>query len=190
MIEWLEHIDRILFLCINGMHSPLFDTFFYYITKFYVSIPVYAYIIFLLYKKHTISFASILLALCVITVVCADLISVAWFKEVFLRYRPSHNVELQDVIHLVKNYRGGTYGFVSSHAANTFAFATVASLLLKSKKITIILFIWAALVSYSRIYLGVHYPADITCGALLGILLAFVICKIFTILHIRLNFKK
>ncbi|HOS84629.1 MAG TPA: phosphatase PAP2 family protein [Bacteroidales bacterium] len=190
MIEWLEHIDRIIFLWINGLHSPLFDTFFYYITKFYISIPVYFVIIYLLYKKFSPSYASLLLGIMILAVISADAISVAWFKEVFLRYRPSHNTEIQDMIHIVKNYRGGTYGFVSSHAANTFAFALFSGLVFRTKRILIPLFIWAGLVSYSRIYLGVHYPADIVCGALVGMCIAFVYYKIFTILHIRFSTSK
>lgn len=183
MIEWLEHIDRTLFLLFNGLHSPFFDTIFYYISKFYISIPVYTFVIYLLYKSRSVLQASILLALIIVCVVLADMISVAWFKEVFLRYRPSHNTELQDLIHIVKNYRGGTYGFVSSHAANTFAFASCATLIFQKRNITIFLFTWAAIVSYSRIYLGVHYPADIACGALLGISTSVVFYKIFTILQ-------
>jgi undecaprenyl-diphosphatase len=190
MIEWLEHIDQQLFLFLNGLHSPFFDPIMYYASKFYISLPLYAYIIITLYRTKSIKQATIIFTLMILCVALADIISVAWFKEVFLRYRPSHNLELQPYIHFVKHYKGGTYGFVSSHTANTFAFATFAAFILKNKTITTILFVWAGIVTYSRIYLGVHYPADVTCGALVGALISIVIYIIYSKLKFKLESKE
>ena len=173
-MEFLEQLDTTLFLFINGIHSPWFDTFFFNLSKPLVSLPMYLLVIYALFKTFQTKKAFIILGILVFTVGSADFISVTFFKEVFLRYRPSHNLDLEGKIHFVQNYKGGMYGFISSHAANTFAFACLSALLLQKKYIGIALFIWAATVSYSRIYLGVHYPADITCGALLGITLAFI----------------
>ena len=105
----------------------------------------------------------------------ADQISVKVFKEGFERLRPSHNPEIKDLIHTVKGYRGGQFGFVSSHAANTFAMAFFTSKLFRNRYYSWFIFIWAAVVSYSRIYLGVHYPLDIIGGALLGMLLGYLV---------------
>ena len=103
----------------------------------------------------------------VLAIVLSDQISVHAFKEVFLRYRPCHNLVLQSQVHL-NGGCGGTYGFISSHAANTFALAMFLSLLFngKIKYFTLFILVWASFVSYSRIYNGVHYPADIACGAI------------------------
>lgn len=92
-----------------------------------------------------------------------------------MRYRPSHNFDLQGLVHLVNGYSGGLFGFVSSHAANSFGIAIFTALFLKNKWYWIFILLWAVLVSYSRIYLGVHYPADIIGGMVLGCFWAVII---------------
>jgi len=116
-----------------------------------------------------------------ILITLSDQLSVHVFKNVFLRYRPTHNLNLEGLVHTVNEYYGGQYGFISSHAANTFALATFISLLLQKhyKYITVLLFAWAAFISYSRIYLGVHYPADVAVGALFGTALALAVYKFY-----------
>ncbi len=120
----------------------------------------------------------------VLVIVLSDQISVHAFKQVFLRYRPCHNLLLQAQVHL-NDGCGGMYGFVSSHAANTFALAMFLSLLFKNKikYFGLAIFVWAAFVSYSRIYNGVHYPADIACGAILGMGIGIVVFKIYQLLN-------
>ncbi|HIE16051.1 MAG TPA: phosphatase PAP2 family protein [Bacteroidales bacterium] len=135
----------------------------------YVWIPLYLFFVFLIIRKYKTQSWIILLAT-ILLLAFSDLTSVHLFKNVFMRYRPSHNLELQGLVHLIDGYKGGLYGFVSSHAANSFGFATFMALLFKNRWGGILLLLWAVLVSYSRIYIGVHYPADIVGGALLGIL--------------------
>ena len=109
----------------------------------------------------------------VLAVVLSDKISTAIKKKV-QRFRPSHDLVLAERVHTVNEYRGGNYGFVSSHASNTFCVALLVTLLLETSTfVTVLLFFWAILVSYSRIYLGVHFPFDILFGALLGMIIAF-----------------
>ena len=176
MFETLVNIDKDLFLLINGAHNEVFDFIMWWISKPLTWLPLYILIAYLVIKKYKqkgiyiILFAGLLIAL-------SDLSSVHLFKNVFQRLRPSHNPELQDFIHLVNNKHGGKFGFVSSHAANMFAVATYVFLILKKhyKPFTISLFLWAFIISYSRIYLGLHYPADVFFGALLGI-----VCGIIT----------
>ena len=174
MLDYLEQIDQSLFLALNGWHSAFFDSLFWWMSNRYIWIPLYLFMIYLIVRKYKKqSWIIILSAIIVITL--TDQISVHLFKNVFMRYRPSHNLELQGFVHLVNGYAGGLYGFVSSHAANTFGIAVFTPLLLKNRWYWIFILLWAALVSYSRIYLGVHYPADIFGGMLLGSFLAIAI---------------
>ena len=178
-IEKIEQIDRQLLFAINGANSPLFDTIMWWVSKPAFGFPFYLLFVFLLYKyfgwKNTL-----LIALSTgVAVGLADLSAKYLFKEMFERFRPSQNLEIKEQLHYVNNYHGGMYGFVSSHAANMFSIALLLGLWLKKKiKYSLyFLLIWAALIGYSRIYLGVHYPSDVLCGALLGMLIAFLIYK-------------
>ncbi|MDB5262822.1 MAG: PA-phosphatase, partial [Adhaeribacter sp.] len=112
----------------------------------------------------------------VLTVVAADRISAAIIKPWVARLRPCHDAALAELIVIIDRC-GGQFGFVSSHAANTFGLAMIAAMLLDRsyRYFKFFLFIWAAFISYSRIYLGVHYPGDVLGGALLGILLGLII---------------
>jgi len=168
MIESLEAFDRQLLLAINGFNSPFFDTFFYALTQTWASIPVFLLAIILLYKKYGLKQTLLSILIVASAIGIADLISVSCFKNVVCRYRPSHNLEIENLLHLVNGYRGGMYGFVSSHAANMFAFSVTTALLVKKKTWTFFVLMWSLLVCYTRMYLGVHYPADIFVGAILG----------------------
>jgi undecaprenyl-diphosphatase len=98
-------------------------------------------------------------------------------KESYKRYRPSHNLELAQKVHVVNDYRGGQYGFFSGHATSSFGLALITLLFVKRKLYTYIIIAWAVLVSYSRIYLGVHFPSDIFIGVLVGLSVAFLVWK-------------
>lgn len=126
----------------------------------------------------------------VVLIFLSDKISVYWFKEVFMRYRPCHNNDIAHLIHLVDGC-GGKYGFVSSHAANTFALAAFMGIILRKHfpKMLFWMLIWATVVSYSRIYLGVHYPADIVVGGMLGILIGYAVAFILKKLNDKLTLK-
>lgn len=151
-------------------------------------IPFYLLLFYLAYKQ--VGKQVWLLALSVaLLIALSDQLSVHAFKNVFLRYRPCHNLLIQDKVHLLNGHCGGTYGFVSSHAANTFALATFLFLFFRNKikYFGILIFLWATLVSYSRIYSGVHYPADVAVGGLLGISLALIIFKGYKLLNNRVG---
>lgn len=167
MIESLNNLDTKLFLFLNGIHSPFWDKVMWAFSGFKIWIPMYLLIIAYIIYKYKWN-AIITLVFIVLVVTIADQISVQAFKNVFERLRPCHNPAIEDIVHLVKNKCGGKYGFVSSHAANTFAVAFFLSKLFNHRNFSIFIFIWALVVSYSRIYLGVHYPFDILGGAILG----------------------
>ncbi len=189
-IEKIEQIDRQLLFAINGANSPLFDTIMWWVSKPAFGIPFYLLFIVLLYKYFGLKNTLLLALFAGLAVGLADLSAKYLFKEMFQRYRPSQNLEIKEQLHYVNNYHGGIYGFVSSHAANMFSIAMLLGLWLKSKiKYSLyFLLIWAALIGYSRIYLGVHYPSDVLCGALLGMLIAFLIYKV-TIKAKLINFS-
>lgn len=174
MLDRLNDYDVRLFLWFNGHHSPLWDHIMWFISGRYEWIPVY--IIMASYLIYCYRWKSVLIILSVaLTVTLADQIAVHWFKNVFMRLRPTYNPAIQNFVHIVNNYRGGPYGFVSNHAADTFAFATFMSLFFRNRVFTIIAILWAIIVSYSRIYLGVHYPGDVLGGAFIGAFLGFLV---------------
>ena len=178
MFETLESIDRQLLLLINGWNSPFFDSVMWFISGKFTWLPLYAVLLWLVIRKTGRNWWIALIGIA-LTVALADSISVHCFKNVVMRYRPTHNLELEGVLHIVNGYHGGWYGFVSSHAANTFGVATFICLVLKHKAAWIGLMAWAALVCYSRIYIGAHYPADIACGGLLGALCGYAAFRLY-----------
>jgi len=169
MFEVVEKLDKELFLFLNQINSPVWDTIMWHISGKLQWIPLYLLLLVLLFKKYGKDVWKVIIG-AVLVIAIADQVSVKLFKEVFERYRPCHNLEIRDIVHIVNQKCGGKFGFVSSHAANSFAIAVYVGLLLRRKynRILVLLLSWAAIVSYSRVYLGVHYPMDILCGSILG----------------------
>ncbi|MDO9152893.1 MAG: phosphatase PAP2 family protein [Paludibacter sp.] len=171
LLELILSWDTHLFLLINGLHNAYFDKFMFVFSSKWVWIPFYLAVIFEIYKYKKNESVWLILAL-VLCVVLTDQISSSLIKDTVQRLRPSQDTSLDCVIHIVNGYKGGKFGFVSSHAANTFGFALLSSLIFRNKTYTFIVFSWAAITAYSRIYLGVHYPGDIIGGIILGVFTA------------------
>ena len=169
MLETLKSIDTDLFLAINGAHSPFFDFVMFWISDKWIWIPLYMFFAWLIYI-HYGKRSWFLILLAGVVIVITDQTSVYLFKNVFFRLRPCQEPSLAGMVHLVDDYCGGKYGFISSHAANSFGITAYLSLLLgkKIKYFTLLLLTWALLISYSRIYLGAHYPGDVMIGGLWG----------------------
>ena len=176
MIDRIIEFDKHLMLLLNGWHSPFFDFLMPVITNKYTGIPIYLAILVILFRKVDMKKLLIAVAAILVTFALCDSLSVALFKETFQRLRPGWDPQIMDQVRMLE-YKGGQYGFVSSHAANLFGLATITSLLIKNRIYTVLIFFWAALVGYSRIYVGKHFPADVVCGAIFGMIVGYLVYK-------------
>ena len=184
-MDWILQLDTQIFLAINGWHNEVWDGIMWWISGKTTWWPFYLLLLsYLGWKRRWQLLPMVLFIALVITL--ADQTSVHLFKNVFERLRPCHEPSLQGLVHLVNNKCGGQYGFISSHAANTFAVAFLTLLWIRKRWFTALMLIWALLVAYSRIYLGVHYPGDVLFGGIwgagCGTLLYFIFRWILSIL--------
>jgi undecaprenyl-diphosphatase len=163
----IQQLDTDLFLFLNSINSPFWDGIMWTFSARLTWVPLYLIILWMFYRLTGRRVILVLLFV-IAAITLSDQLSVHAFKEVFLRLRPCHEPSLEGLVHLVRGKCGGQYGFVSSHAANSFNIAVFSLLLLRKRWFTIAILFWAAVVSYSRVYLGVHYPGDIIGGAILG----------------------
>ncbi len=171
MLELLTKLDTQLFLFLNENHNAFWDNFFWVFTHLLVWIPTLVAILYVLIRSKKQDAIWIILAMA-LTILIADQVSSGILKPWVARLRPSREPSLEGLVHIVRGYTGGKFGFVSSHAANSIGIALFTSLIFRNKFFTLSIFSWAILNAYSRIYLGVHYPLDIICGAIIGILAA------------------
>ena len=185
-MEALGTLDERFFLFLNGLHTDWMDKVMIAVTQMWVWLPLYLLMIYWTVKQYGKRCWWIFIALGIV-VLCSDQLSAHVCKPLFQRLRPCYNVDLQDLIYLPKGMAGGKYGFVSSHAANTFAIAAFMTAALRKNRawVGIVLYLWAFISSYSRIYLGFHYPGDIFCGAVLGILVGLILWKVFQLVLLK-----
>jgi undecaprenyl-diphosphatase len=174
ILEILNNWDTEIFLSINGCHSDFWDFVMWWASDKFIWIPVYLLFLYLLWKDYR-KMIWLVLVFAALLIFLSDQISVHLFKDVFERLRPSHEPDLAGMVHLVNDKRGGRYGFYSSHASNIFAIAVFVVSLYKRHcpSLYLFIFLWAGMIAYSRIYLGVHYPGDVIVGAIAGGILGF-----------------
>ena len=171
MIEAIKNWDEASFLWLNSFHSSALDPIVLQLTQTISWIPLYVLLLYQIYRIDPKNTAWILGGV-MLTILLSDQVTSGLMKPYFERLRPCHDPRWEGMLHLYGRC-GGLYGFVSSHAANTFGLATFLTLKLgKKQKAIAWLFLYALLVSYTRIYLGVHYPLDVFFGAVVGVLAA------------------
>jgi undecaprenyl-diphosphatase len=168
-MDYIGQLDTEVFFFLNGLHARWLDPIMFYLSKTYTSIPLFLFLIYLLAK--TFGKKIWIPLLCVgICVALTDTITSGIMKPGFARLRPTHEPVIAEKVHTVNGYKGGKFGFASGHAANTSGVAMIVFLLLRRHyRFTGFLFLWSGVVTYTRIYLGVHYPGDIIVGLLIGL---------------------
>ncbi|WP_222984669.1 phosphatase PAP2 family protein [Flagellimonas meishanensis] len=179
MLEEILQLDKQLFLYLNGLGTDTWDGFWMFMTKTRNSFPLYLLLLYLCFKNFGWKKTSVVLVTVALLITCTDQLS-NFFKYGIGRLRPCYDPEISETMRLVKSYCGGKFGYFSAHAANSFGPATFFLVLFrgKVKYLGAILVIWACLVAYSRIYIGVHYPLDVLTGTCVGILFGWLFAKL------------
>jgi undecaprenyl-diphosphatase len=181
MLEQELQLERNLFFFLNGSESVYWDYFFRLYSYKWTWIPFYlCFIVVFVYKKNWKEILLIILSVTLLIVLC-DGISSGFFKPFFHRFRPTHHPDFKDQVDIVLGYRGGLYGFISGHATNAFGFATFAALVFRNRLFTIMILLFAFLNGYSRIYLGVHFISDVVAGILTGVVLGYIVYKLYNL---------
>jgi undecaprenyl-diphosphatase len=190
MLQQVMKWDRELFLWLNSFHTPWLDPIMYALTKPVVWIPLYVLLAYFIFRHYKNDGWFVLLGVAV-TILLADRITSGLMKPYFARLRPSHEPLLENLVHIVKGYRGGLFGFASGHAANTVGVAVVLWLVLREHyRWAPFVFLWATIMVYTRIYLGVHYPGDIIVGAIVGFVCGICGYAVYRLGHRRWHRRK
>ncbi|MFV0522323.1 MAG: phosphatase PAP2 family protein [Mangrovibacterium sp.] len=171
-MESIITLDKSVFFFLNGMHSPVFDVAMSLFTRAEFWLLLFMAIVVSIIKIFGKKAILILVAIALVVLV-ADQFS-GLIKDLVGRLRPTHDPTMQDLVHFVKK-RGGKFSYFSSHAANTFGVAMYLTLLFKNKTFGFTIFVWAAIASYTRIYLGLHFPGDILTGIAFGLLIGWLL---------------
>ncbi len=178
-LTFLEKIiqnDKDLFVYLNSLGNENWDTFWMTITNQFSWIPLYFLFFFLIYKSFGWKKGFVLLLLTALLVTFSDQFTV-FIKNYFERLRPNRDPSINEIIRILKNNK--SFSFLSGHATTSIAVSLFMHLSLKKYyKYTILFFIWPLLFAYSRIYIGVHFPIDVTAGALLGLLIGYVFYRL------------
>ena len=182
-IQQLIETDKSLLLTLNDNDSLLWDGVMWIATDTKTWIPAIVVLLYVIFKNNKFSQGLAVLLMIAVAVTLADQIASGFCKPYFARPRPTQDAEIMYLVNVVNGYRGGAYGFMSSHAANTFVVATFVSLLIRSLPFSVMMYVWAAIPTFSRIYLGVHYPGDILFGAAEGYIVGILVYMLYRFLQ-------
>lgn len=169
---------------IQGSDSLFLDRVIFSMTHTGTWVPLYVFLLLMVIKNNqTMKQIGLLLFMAIISVVFADVIIDDIVKPLCMRYRPTRDPYLMYSIDVVNNYRAGSYGFFSAHAANTMSVAVFFTLVVRNRIFGVVMILWSLLIGYTRIYLGVHYPSDVLTGWVWGLLIAvstyFIYCYLY-----------
>jgi len=179
MIEQIIQWDKELLVALNGSSSLFLDGIMMTITETSTWVPLFLCLLYAVIRNNKWQGSLLVILMVALLVTLCDQFASGFCKPYFHRLRPSHCPDLADVIDLVNGYCCGLYGFISSHASNTFGLSVFFLLLFRSRMVTPLLLLYACLASYSRIYLGVHYPLDILTGATWGVLCGILVYQLY-----------
>ncbi len=187
-MDQLIQYDKELFLFLNNLGTPSWDGFWMFYTTKFNWIPLYAILLYLIFRQVTFRAFLMIVVVVVAMITFTDQVT-NLFKDGFERLRPCYTEDVKDLMRLVKSTCGGKYGYFSGHASNSMSIAVFTGLLLRKsyKYLVFIMLFWAALMAYSRIYIGVHFPLDIVSGMLFGALSGFLFYKLVGYLKLKFN---
>ncbi len=191
-MEEIIHFDKELLLMVNGSDSLFLDYLVLTLTNAKTWIPLYLGLFYVLLKTYGRNYREILYIMCAagLCVLFAGAVDDEIVKPLVARWRPTHDPEIGALVDVVDGYRGGNYGFFSAHAANTFSIALFFSLLMRQRLLTVFLVCWSLTNCWTRLYLGVHYPGDITVGLIWGSIVGYSVYRLYCRVTVPVAYEK
>lgn len=180
LLSMLKAMDTMVFLTVNSHHNAYFDSVMWLVSGKLIWVPMYVSLFFVLLKNYSYKVVFAILLAIGVVILFTDSFTAQVIRPWVCRLRPSNlDNPMSTMVHIVDGYRGGAYGFPSNHASNTWGLAFFITFLFRRYKLTFFFFLWALLVCYSRMYLGVHYFGDLLIGGLLALVGASTVFYVF-----------
>ena len=180
LLSMLKAMDTMVFLTVNSHHNAYFDSVMWLVSGKLIWVPMYVSLFFVLLKNYSSKVVFAILLAIGVVILFTDSFTAQVIRPWVCRLRPSNlDNPMSSMVHIVDGYRGGAYGFPSNHASNTWGLAFFITFLFRRYKLTFFFFLWALLVCYSRMYLGVHYFGDLLIGGLLALAGASTVFYVF-----------